>query len=89
MALNGTQLAEKAIKVGKAINPIIKEEVPKKDINEIMKKVRTHTHVSTHTQIIFLSLSFFNSLSLSLPLFLPLHLKHTNCLSHLLVCSLT
>jgi len=43
LTLQGTVLADKAIKVGKAVNPIQKNEEPSKNINEIMRKVLMHT----------------------------------------------
>jgi len=43
LTLQGTVLADKAIKVGKAVNPIQKNEEPSKNINEIMRKVLAHT----------------------------------------------
>lgn len=43
LTLQGTVLAEKAIKVGKAVNPIQRAEEPQKNISEIMKKVLAHT----------------------------------------------
>jgi len=42
LTLQGTVLADKAIKVGKAVNPIQKEESTSKDINAIMRKVIIH-----------------------------------------------
>lgn len=43
LTLQGTVLADKAIKVGKAVNPIQKTEEPSKNINEIMRRVLAHT----------------------------------------------
>jgi hypothetical protein len=43
LTLQGTVLADKAIKVGKAVNPIQKSDEPSKNINEIMRKVLAHT----------------------------------------------
>jgi RNA recognition motif-containing protein len=43
LTLQGTVLADKAIKVGKAVNPIQKNDEPSKNINEIMRKVLAHT----------------------------------------------
>lgn len=43
LTLQGTVLGDKAIKVGKAVNPIQRAEEPQKNISEIMKKVLAHT----------------------------------------------
>lgn len=43
LTLQGTVLGDKAIKVGKAVNPIQRAEEPAKNMSEIMKKVLAHT----------------------------------------------